>query len=514
MAFTLDNSQQNSLGPATFSSFSYTAGAGSDLIIVAIGGSVSSPRTSVAPTFDGETMTQIESQEINGETVVELFYLAENITSGSSVTVDIINKHNSGDTWVVTASYTVAGGNVAEFVSSVANTGVGATISNSITPSETGGLIFDMTGTDWNIGTSSNNRTLLYADDEGAYNMNTQYYINPPASSTTMEWTNSGSNDWNTILAFFRETGGATIPTITPDTADSTNFGADTTPTLEFTGEDTGGDDLTYNIQIDLNNTFDSQSSGVEEVDSYSETNRDTQQIMYNGGSISRIGSAFTGNDKNITTAELYLSRTGSPTGTMRVDIYSDDGTGLSPDTLLASSDTIDPGTVSTSFELVEFEFTGGDIITLSSGTTYWVVAYGDNITGGGSSDRINVGRNSGVSTPEYVRWTGASWQNISGALCFYVYSESTGPLLDKLSDTDVGFANEDTPADTDPFNEGEQISYTVQGGDALSTNTYYWRVRAKDPGDSNAWTAWTTTREFDVNTGGGGLPRRLFIIT
>ncbi len=40
-------------------------------------------------------------------------------------------------------------------------------------------------------------------------------------------------------------------PTIVPNTADLYDFGADTTPTLEFTGSDTNADDLGYNTQID-----------------------------------------------------------------------------------------------------------------------------------------------------------------------------------------------------------------------------------------------------------------------
>jgi hypothetical protein len=37
-------------------------------------------------------------------------------------------------------------------------------------------------------------------------------------------------------------------------------------------------------------------------------------------------------------------------------------------------------------------------------------------------------------------------------------------PLIDKLSGTDTGFVNTVSGGDTDPFNEGEKVSYTIQG--------------------------------------------------
>lgn len=47
-------------------------------------------------------------------------------------------------------------------------------------------------------------------------------------------------------------------PTISPNTTDVYVFNADLTPTLEFTGTDVDEDEITYNIQIDSVNTFDS----------------------------------------------------------------------------------------------------------------------------------------------------------------------------------------------------------------------------------------------------------------
>lgn len=63
-------------------------------------------------------------------------------------------------------------------------------------------------------------------------------------------------------------------------------------------------------------------------------------------------------------------------------------------------------------------------------------------------------------------------------------------------------FANVTTPADAEPFNSGDTVSYTVPGGSALTNGaTYWWRVRAKDPNGSDAWSPWSDPDSFTINT-------------
>jgi len=69
-----------------------------------------------------------------------------------------------------------------------------------------------------------------------------------------------------------------------------------------------------------------------------------------------------------------------------------------------------------------------------------------------------------------------------------------------KTSDTDAGFANVTTPADIDPFNSGDIVSYTFQS--ALTNNTtYFYRVRAKDPAGSNTYSSWSSILSFTIDT-------------
>jgi hypothetical protein len=71
---------------------------------------------------------------------------------------------------------------------------------------------------------------------------------------------------------------------------------------------------------------------------------------------------------------------------------------------------------------------------------------------------------------------------------------------LDKISSTDVGFLNTINGSDTQPFNSGEKVSYTVQEGSELTPGTYYWRARTIDPSGTNTYSSWTTVRSFTIS--------------
>ena len=71
-----------------------------------------------------------------------------------------------------------------------------------------------------------------------------------------------------------------------------------------------------------------------------------------------------------------------------------------------------------------------------------------------------------------------------------------------RSSDLHAGFANTASSTDTSPFVEGDTISFKVQQADALSNGqTYWWRVRARDPNGGDTWSTWSDIRSFTVDT-------------
>lgn len=94
-------------------------------------------------------------------------------------------------------------------------------------------------------------------------------------------------------------------------------------------------------------------------------------------------------------------------------------------------------------------------------------------------------------------------WVTYGGGFAYApdnLISSNGQPLIDKLSASDAGFVDVSNGGDTTPFASGDQISYTVQGANALSPGTYYWRVRGKDPSGTNTFGAWSGTRSFTVS--------------
>lgn len=108
-----------------------------------------------------------------------------------------------------------------------------------------------------------------------------------------------------------------------------------------------------------------------------------------------------------------------------------------------------------------------------------------------------------GTDTTPTLEFTGSDTDadNLTYEIQIDNNSDLSSPILSKASNADAGFANTVSGGDTDPFNAGEKISFTVQAGDALSPGTYYWRARVKDPSGSNTYSSYTTIRSFIINT-------------
>ena len=292
------------------------------------------------------------------------------------------------------------------------------------------------------------------------------------------------------------------------NTTDATDFGSDTTPTLEFTGTDPGGNDVEYQVHIDTVNTFDSQSSTNATLDSYSESNQDTDAVQ-SGAGVGIAQSFMNVTEATLKSCKFYIKKTGTPTGNINATIRTHTGTfGTSgvPDggVALATSDNFDSSTLTTSYQLITFTFSGAEQITLSADTPYFVALL-TSFIGPGSNISLGVDNSSPTHAGNRADLAFATWGVFAGSdVCFYVVGDTAAPLLSKLSASDSGFVNTVSGGDTTPFNSGEKTSFTVQAGDALSTNTYHWRARSRDVNNSNTYSSWATTRTFSINTGGG----------
>lgn len=123
--------------------------------------------------------------------------------------------------------------------------------------------------------------------------------------------------------------------------------------------------------------------------------------------------------------------KTGSPTGTMYAKVYAITGTYGTDATptgaALATSDGVDVASLTTSYNLITFTFSGANRITLTADTYYAVIV---EYAGGDSSNYLRVGADN--SSPSHdgnrIGWSNSSstWSASSTTdVCFYVYIEA-----------------------------------------------------------------------------------------
>lgn len=386
-----------------------------------------------------------------------------------------------------------------------------ATLNGNIT--NTGGVNPTLRGFCYMVGTSGDPTTsnsLIYTTGSfgtGAFSenltglsANTSYRVRAAAQNssgiaygTTVQLTTAPTTTTTTTTTTVQVS-----PTVALNTPSDTASITDATPTFNFTGTDTNGDTLEYQIQIDTVNTFNSIGSGDGIIDSYSESNRDDFLGLESTG-FTGAAQSFTGAGSVLDLVKFFVLRSGSPTGNAVAKIYTHSGTfgidSIATGTALATSDNLDVSTISNSaYELKSLTFSGANRITLQSSTKY-VVAL--EYAGGDASNVVLCGIDVSSSTHggnlSYA--IGGGYNAYAADVIFYVYTVAAGPLLNKVSSTDTGFTA------GHPFASGAAKEYTVQSD--LSSDTYYWRVRAIDPSGLNIWGSWSSIRSFTLTTTG-----------
>jgi len=172
-------------------------------------------------------------------------------------------------------------------------------------------------------------------------------------------------------------------------------------------------------------------------VDSYSEANQNQDYARYfDSGTFG--GQSFEGDGRTLNSVQLYLKKSGTVNGTLRILIYAHDGTygstGVPTGAVLATSASINAVDLGTAYGLEEFTFSGGDKITLTNGTHYFVVLDYVDFTESGW-----VGWGYDDSSPShggnYAAYYSASWHAIDTRdFCFYVYGDEIASESPSLS--------------------------------------------------------------------------------
>lgn len=162
-------------------------------------------------------------------------------------------------------------------------------------------------------------------------------------------------------------------------------------------------------------------------IDSYSETNQDGTVEIYNGF-ITAYAQGFTGASYNLDSCKFYLKKNGSPTGNAVAKLYTHTGTfgstGTPTGAALATSDNFNVATLTTSYQLITFTFSGVNRYSLVAATKYCIAL---EFSGGDGSNVVHSGVDN--SSPSHggndAYYFGGSWTPQAGQdLCFYVYGE------------------------------------------------------------------------------------------
>ena len=399
------------------------------------------------------------------------------------------------------------------------------------TPSQDNSMVFGALIHDNPAPASSISASVIFNNDNGAWGTDTVYVVQTTAASQLIDFNAQANDYWALGYAVFKSASSTNAsPTIATNTASGATFGT-LTPTLEFTGDDTDGDSLVYEIEIASND--DMAASGTRLVDGISSSTYNGGGGLHSNGMSfltwqghyqvdDRFGISFLGGGGILNKVSAWLTSDASLTnGYTLARIYSHqgtfgvDGTPLDP---ASASNTPTPDWLAKSASYYfdasslaasvsgdqwhDYIFSGSDQIRLQHGTPYFVIFdwipltpdY-DNLLELSNIDSSSFAGNSYIDG--YSKANNGVRTDFDFA--FRVYED--GILLSKSSASHAGFLNTVTASDTSPFTPGNKVSYTVQSGEELDTPaTYFWRVRATDVEGSGATTAWTTPISFDIS--------------
>jgi hypothetical protein len=490
------------------------------------------------PTVSGYTL--IYATGINTGNMAAAWWAK--LASGGETTVSLSGETNASGNW--TASLAEYEGSFAAGTADVKaeNTANLASTTSSISTGTTGStsassaLALTLFGIDAGSSFGTRQYTNSFAEDvlvtsggRAAHVTAKKVLSATGAQETTLSYSAGGTADemYGSIAVFLAEAVGDPPGTPTLESPADEGTVTSSTPVLTFNAVDPDADDVRYQIQISNNSAF--TGGGVNLT---FEHNAGTGVVHPNptGGTVSngtsadgdpqlddRPGRTIPMGGGFLDAVALLVGRDETDTdGSLRVRAYDIDGTpgtDAEPAGATAGSATPTAGWRAISDDIPldntmaetpawrTHDFTGANRIQTLSSTVMMFIA--DWLAAATSPNTNTVTIQVGDCESGHNGWIDGNSANY-GVRAFgpkiRVYEEQT--LIDALSGTDDGFANTENGGDTDPFNSGDTIGYTVQAGDALEDGrTYYWRVRAIDPSGSGVFSAWTTARSFTVDT-------------
>ncbi len=279
---------------------------------------------------------------------------------------------------------------------------------NDITDGDIVHVIHD--GTNWQMQRLDNRKSSVYLEEQAS----------APASRT------------NSIAVFSQDVSTVTGLFVRPDggAAHQIPFPYNTIITAEWDSAPAGWefqsqpDDAILLTTNELSKVGD---TNVTVTDSYGEANQNATTAL--NDTITAAGQSITGDGGELTGVQLYLSKTGSPTGTAVAKLYAHSGvfgtSSVPTGGVLATSETIDVSELTTSLQLIRFNFDTEQKYTLVNATNYVIVI---EYTSGTAVNYVNVGTD--TTTPSHggnFSTYDASWTAVAGTdAIFYVYTNGS----------------------------------------------------------------------------------------
>lgn len=323
----------------------------------------------------------------------------------------------------------------------------------------------------------------------------------------------------------------------------NTASGISTTPTLNFSTTDAQGNDVSYEVQIDTVNTFDSTGTSAallaHTAKALGSAGGTTTAIDTTGANLIIIGLSYdNGGTANLTdskgntwialtthnvvgngVSKMYYcfnpvvgtGHTFSSTSIFSsMDVQAWSGAASAPldqqSGATATASTLPTGsitpTVNNEIVISHFMFSVAGTASVGAG-----MAISDqiNFTSGANYGSAMAYIQQGTAAAINPTWTSGGGATPLAATIVSFKTGAAGPLIDALSVTGghdaAQFTDVTNGADTDPFASGDSINFVVPAPEILTQSiTYYWRVRAKDPAGSNTFGSYSSIFSFTTS--------------